>query len=95
MLIIPTIGWGKEYVVAAYCSLFEGYGTLFTIILPSSVLLQTRIRLSVTIIRMSILRCQNGVVTVHKAHVPFTGNLNRGECIQYKAVLLSCVTITM
>ncbi|MFI5263142.1 MAG: IgGFc-binding protein [Candidatus Kapaibacterium sp.] len=87
MLIIPTTGWGKEYVVGAYGSLFQGYGS-FVYDYPSEFSIVSDQDSTVsTVTPNTDIRCQNGKVTVHKAHVPFTDILNRGECIQYQAVL--------
>ncbi|MEP7235154.1 MAG: IgGFc-binding protein, partial [Ignavibacteriota bacterium] len=86
MLIIPTIGWGTEYVVAAYESLYEGYGTTYDF--PSEFSIVANQNATICTITPSVdLRCQNGITLVHKAHQQFTEILNRGECVQYKAVL--------
>ncbi|MDP4219629.1 MAG: hypothetical protein Q8896_04265 [Bacteroidota bacterium] len=86
MYIIPTIGWGTEYVVAAYESLFEGYGS-FVYDYPSEFSIVANQNNTICNITPNCdIRMTNGK-PVRKAHVPFTEVLNRGECIQYKVTL--------
>ncbi len=85
MFIIPTIGWGTEYVVAAYGSLYEGYTTSFDYPSEFSIIANQN-NTVINIVPSVDIRMSNGKPD-HKAHVPFTEILNKGECVQYKAVL--------
>jgi hypothetical protein len=86
MFVIPTIGWGTEYVVGAYGSLFDGYGN-FVYDYPSefAIIANQDITLC-TITPNCDLRMTDGS-PVKKAHVPFTVQLNKGQCVQYKSIL--------
>jgi IgGFc binding protein len=87
MYVIPTNGWGKEYVVAAYGSLYEGIGTQYDY--PSEfIVIGHRDNTNVTIVPSCDIRDNKLPTTViHPKHVPFTVTLNEGDCIQYQAVL--------
>ncbi len=88
MYIIPTIGWGKEYVVAGYESLYEGYGG-FVYDYPSEFsIIANQDNTICTITPNCDIRMSNGNPD-RKAHQQFTEILNRGECVQYKVVLAS------
>jgi hypothetical protein len=85
MLIIPTTGWGKEYVVGAYGSLYVGYGLGYDY--PSEFCIVSNEDNSACLITPNCdLRMSDGS-PILKAHVPFAINLNKGQCIQYKAVI--------
>ncbi|MEP7233889.1 MAG: T9SS type A sorting domain-containing protein [Ignavibacteriota bacterium] len=77
---------GHQSVVAAYESLYEGYGQSYDFPSEFSIVADQNNTIC-TITPSTNLRVENGIITVHKAHVPFTDTLQRGECIQYKAVL--------
>ncbi len=83
---IPTTGWGKEYVVASYGSLYTGSGgTSFDY--PSELcVVASQNNTVINIVPSVDIRTSNGKPD-HKAHIPFTEMLNKGECVQYKAVL--------
>ncbi len=85
MLIIPTTGWGTEYVVGAYGSLWEGYGGGL-IDFPSEFSIVANQDNTVCKIVPNVDIRVNGMPD-HKAGVAFTEVLNKGECIQYQAVL--------
>jgi len=81
---IPTTGWGKEYVVAAYQSLYEGYGVFSDY--PSEFCVIADQNNTILSIMPSInIRQTNGGAD-HKAGILFTDTLQKGQCIQYKAV---------
>ncbi|MDP4229908.1 MAG: choice-of-anchor D domain-containing protein [Bacteroidota bacterium] len=86
--VIPTSGWGQEYVVASFESLYEGSAG-FTYDYPSEFCLVANQDNTVcTITPNSDIRGgSDASAIVHKVAVPFTQVLNRGECIQYKAVI--------
>ena len=85
MYIIPTIGWGTEYVVGAYESLYEGYGT-FVYDYPSEFsIIANQDNTICTVTPNCDIRMSNGK-PIHKGHQPFIEILNRGECVQYKVV---------
>lgn len=88
MYIIPTIGWGTEYVVAAYNSLFEGFGN-FTYDYPTEFsIVANQDNTVCTIIPTCDIREEGQPTTVlHAKGVPFTEVLNRGQVVQYQAVL--------
>ncbi|HEY6172114.1 MAG TPA: hypothetical protein VIX80_07650 [Candidatus Kapabacteria bacterium] len=88
MYIIPTIGWGTEYVVAAYGSLFEGFGN-FTYDYPSEFcLVANQDNTVIQITPTTDIRTEGEPTTVlHKKGVMFTEVLNRGQVVQYQAVL--------
>lgn len=88
MYIIPTIGWGTEYVVAAYGSLYEGFGS-FVFDYPSEFCIVANQDNTVcTITPTTDIRVDGQPTTVlHKKGVPFTEVLNRGQVVQYQSVL--------
>ncbi len=88
MLVIPTTGWGKEYVVASYGSLYEGYAG-FVFDYPSEFCIVANQDSSVCTITPSCnIRVSGQPNTIlHKAGLPFTEKINRGQCVQYKAIL--------
>jgi len=86
MFIIPTIGWGTEYAVAAYGSLYEGYGSQVYDYPSEFCIVANQNNTVVNVVPSVDLRMSNGMAN-HKAGIPFTEILNRGQCVQYKAVL--------
>ncbi len=93
--IIPTIGWGTDYVVAAYGSLFEGSGT-YVYDLPSTcIVVANQDNTSGTITPLCDCRqCQSGnisgdansAIAVYPANQPIPFQLNRGQCLQLMPV---------
>ncbi|HZK75353.1 MAG TPA: hypothetical protein VFD13_00445 [Candidatus Kapabacteria bacterium] len=85
--IIPTIGWGTDYVVAAYGSLYEANFDV-----PSEFTITANVdNTTVSITPSTDLRqCHgqgdNPTVVVYPRGHSFTVALNRGECAQYVAV---------
>ena len=85
MFIIPTIGWGTEYVVGAYHSLYEGYGS-FVYDYPSEFSIIANQDNTICTIKPSAdIRMSNGK-PIHKKGEQFTEILMRGECVQYKCM---------
>jgi hypothetical protein len=83
--IVPTTGWGSEYVVAAYKDLFQpgppqDWPSEFAIIANQD-------NTTVQITPAWDLR-QDGLphVIQHPRGIPFTEKLNKGQCIQYQAI---------
>ncbi|MDP4242847.1 MAG: hypothetical protein Q8922_10350, partial [Bacteroidota bacterium] len=90
MYVIPTIGWGTEYVVAAYAALNEGSGST-TIDLPSEfgiVANQDNTRVSITPTADIRVEASSGAccscVLALKGQT-FLVSLNRGESVQYES----------
>ncbi len=84
--VIPSIGWGRQYVVASYASLFEGFGT-YVYDLPSEfVLISNQDGTLVDIVPSVDLRGDVPSTVVHPKGVPFRVQLNTGQTVQYKAV---------
>jgi len=86
MYVMPTVGWGTDYVVAAYQALFEGGGT-FVYDYPSEfAIVAAHDNTNVTINPACDLRL--GSNTSHTPDfpkgVPFQVTLNKGQAIQYK-----------
>ncbi|MDP4236363.1 MAG: T9SS type A sorting domain-containing protein [Bacteroidota bacterium] len=84
MYVVPSTGWGKEYVVGAYSSLLVSqnladYPSEFVVVANHN-------NTIVTIVPSYDLR-RDGFPNViqHPKGVPFTQNLNKGECVQYQA----------
>lgn len=88
MYIIPTIGWGTEYVVGAYGSLFEGFGS-FVFDYPSEFCIVANQDNTVcTITPTTDIRVEGQPTTIlHKRGEPFTEVLNRGQVVQYQSIL--------
>lgn len=86
MFIIPTIGWGKDYIVGAFHSLYEGYGT-FVYDYPSECSIVANQDNTICTITPSCDIRASGAPTVvlHKKNQSFTEILNRGQCVQYMA----------
>lgn len=93
--IIPTIGWGTDYVVAAYGSLFEGFGA-YSYDLPSTMaLVAEEDNTSVAITPSCNCRqCTGGTssgnanstVIVYSAGDTYHFTLNRGQSLQMMPV---------
>jgi hypothetical protein len=87
MYIIPTIGWGTEYVVAGYHSLYEGFGTTYDY--PSEFnIVANQDNTICTIIPSGDIR-KTGLPNdvLHQKGVAFTETLNRGQVVQYMLTL--------
>ncbi len=83
MYIIPTIGWGTEYVVAGYHSLYEGFGTTYDY--PSEFsIVANQDNTVCQVIPTGDIR-KNGLKNevLHKKGAAFTETLDRGQCVQY------------
>ena len=83
MYVIPSTGWGKEYVVGGYSSLLipanrGDFPSEFAVVANQN-------NTTITVIPSADLR-KDGFPNVvdHPKGIPFTQNLNRGECIQYQ-----------
>ncbi len=97
-LIIPTIGWGTDYVVGAYGSLFEGFGT-YVYDLPSTMVVTAdQDNTSVDITPSCDCRqCTSGnaggdansTIVVYPANGTYNFILNRGQCVQMMPVKAS------
>ncbi len=84
MYVIPSTGWGKEYVVGGYSSLLipanrGDYPSEFAVVANQN-------NTTITVIPSTDIR-KDGFPNVidHPKGIPFTQNLNRGECVQYQA----------
>jgi len=81
MLIIPNIGWGKDYVVCGYTSLFElsfDYPSEFSVVANQD---NTSI---VATPSWDIRASHQPTKVLHARKVPFSEFLNRGQCVQYQ-----------
>ena len=89
--IIPTIGWGTDYVVAAYGSLFDG-----TYDLPSTCMVvanQDNTTFSI-IPSCNVRRCtggndmgdSNSAIIVYAKDSSYTFTLNLGQCMQFMPI---------
>jgi len=82
--IIPTIGWGTDYVVAGFQALFEGSNDLpseFTIVASTD-------NTNVTITPATDLRGSGpNTVVVYPQGQTFQVSLNRGQSVQFLSVL--------
>ena len=91
MYIIPSIGWGKDNVVAAYGALYEGTGT-YVFDEPSEfVLVANQDNTVCTItpscdirIESSPSSCRNCLD--HMKGIPWVEVLNKGDAVQYKTI---------
>ncbi len=89
--IVPTVGWGTDYVVAGYGALFEGFGS-FVYDLPSEFTVTADVDNTVVTITPScdLRQCygqgDNPTVVAYPQGKPFTITLNRGECAQFLSV---------
>jgi len=85
MYVVPTIGWGKEYVVGSYISLqvassVADYPSEFAVVSDQDGTM-------ITIIPNYNIRADgNPTAILHPASIPFTELLNKGDCIQYQVV---------
>ncbi len=89
--VIPTIGWGTDYVVAAYGSLYEGSGT-YVYDLPSTMaIVAAQDNTSIVVTPSCDCRqCTSGNISgdasseivVFPAGQPIPLQLNRGQCIE-------------
>jgi hypothetical protein len=86
MYIVPTIGWGTDYVVAAYMSLFEGFGS-FVYDYPSEfVVISNQNNTKVDITPTQAIRGSSANVSLHPANTLFSDYLQRGQVVQYQLV---------
>jgi|GEM_PF-954524 len=89
--IIPTIGWGTDYVVAAFGALFEGSGA-YVYDLPSEFTITANVDNTTvevtpsTDLRQCYGRGDNPSVVAYPQGRTFTVQLQRGECVQYMSV---------
>jgi hypothetical protein len=89
MYIIPTIGWGVDYVVAAYNALFEGGGG-YVFDYPSEfAVVADQDNTVLTITPSADIRKEASPQAccsclIHQKGVPFIDTLNRGQAIQYQ-----------
>jgi len=86
MYVLPATGWGKEYIVGAYESIFDPTGQADW---PSEfAIVANQDNTTVTINPNWDIRKDGFPTTIeHPKKVPFTVNLNKGECVQYQTVL--------
>ncbi len=93
--IIPTIGWGTDYVVAAYGSLFEGGGS-YGFDLPSTMMVVAN-QDSTVFSFTPPCDCRsstsgndagdpNSTIIVFFADSTYTFTLNRGQCMEFMPV---------
>lgn len=82
MYVIPSTGWGKDYVVAAATALYVSAA----VDLPSEfIIIANQDNTAVTVIPAQDIRAEGQPTTVrHPKGVPFTVLLNKGECVQYQ-----------
>ena len=96
--IIPTIGWGTDYVVAAYGSLFEGGGT-YVYDLPSEMVVTANQDNTQVVITPSCdcRQCTSGTtavdgnsgIVIYPAGNPAIFQLNRGQDVEMMPVRAS------
>lgn len=82
MYVLPTTGWGKDYVVAAATALYVSAA----VDLPSEfIIIANQDNTTVNIIPAQDIRAEGQPnVALHKKGVPFTLFLKKGECVQYQ-----------
>lgn len=87
MYVPPTIGWGKEYLVASFNS-HPGGSTGADGDLPSEfAIVAAEDSTLVTILPTTAIRnAENADQQLHAAGVPFTIRLQRGEAVMYQAM---------
>ncbi|MEI8134481.1 MAG: hypothetical protein WCH46_05300 [bacterium] len=84
MLIIPTTGWGTEYVVASYQALFVGYSPGVDDYPSEFSIVANQNNTVCTITPTADIRASyNPDLVIHKAGVTFSEILQRGQCVQY------------
>jgi len=85
MYVIPTTGWGKKYVVGAYPSLEVSqsagvdYPSEFAVVANQDAT-------NISIIPNYDIRGSSPTSVLHPAGIPFSEQLNRGDCVQYQVV---------
>ncbi len=93
--IIPTIGWGTDYVVAAYGSLYEGGGN-YVYDLPSTCMVVAN-QDGTTFSFTPSCNCRNSAsgndmgdpystIVVFFADSTYSFTINRGQCVQFMPV---------
>lgn len=86
MYIVPPIGWGTDYVVAAYASLFEGFGS-FVYDYPSEFsVVANQNNTLVEVTPTQDIRGDAPTKVLHPANQKFSDYLRRGQCVQYQLV---------
>ncbi len=96
--IIPTIGWGTDYVVAAYGSLFEGSGS-YIYDLPSTLAITADQDNTIVTITPTCdcRKCTSGnvngdansTILVYPQGVPVQFQLDRGQCMELMPIKAS------
>ncbi len=91
MFIIPTIGWGLQYVVAAYNALYEGFGT-YVYDFPSEMAIVANQNNTICAITPSCdLRREDTphsckTCVAHPKGITFYDTLQKGQSIQYYSI---------
>jgi len=82
MYVIPSTGWGKDYVVAAATALYVSAA----VDLPSEfIVIANQDNTTLSIIPSQDIRAEGQPnVALHPKGVPFTVFLKKGECVQYQ-----------
>jgi hypothetical protein len=83
MYVIPTIGWGKEYIVGSYTSLIADpskfdYPSEFAVVANQD---NTVIQVTPT---QDLRKTGFPDIVLHPKGITFGERLNKGECVQYK-----------
>jgi len=84
--VLPTIGWGNEYIVGSYESIFDPTGQADW---PSEFAIVANQDSTVVTITPNWDIRKDGLRSTieHAKKVPFNVILNKGECVQYQTVL--------
>ena len=87
MYIIPSVGWGTEYIVAAYHSHWAGTAGGDGDLPSEFCIVANADNTVVTVVPTTNIRDgQDADKMLYKAGVPFTVVLDRGEAVQYQAM---------
>jgi len=91
MYVLPTIGWGTEYVIGAYQDLYFPSGGADADWPSEFAIVANQDNTHVTItpswdLRLDGTPSPSSTTTGHKRGSPFNVILNKGECIQYQAI---------
>jgi hypothetical protein len=87
MYVIPTVGWGKEYVVVAYQSLDESFGSTVYDYPSEFIIVAHRDNTLITITPSCDIRMDHmGLQVEHPRGIPFSVLLSTGESVEYQAV---------
>jgi len=88
--VIPNIGWGLSYIVAAYESFNDSNYSHYYDMPSEFVIIADQDSTSVMITPATDLRSTRGDSSlVYKAGMPFTIQMGRGQAVQYKAVKIT------